>query len=97
MRKYRPDYVSVKEYQRRLQTNQARLALVEASKLSWLRQMESPRVLFPKQNEAALANALSEAQKVAAKLEPQVHTLFEVLKAGEVDRPRERFEMAGRI
>ena len=32
MRKYRPDYVSVKEYQRRLQTNQARLALVEASK-----------------------------------------------------------------
>ena len=89
MRKYRPDYVSVKEYQRRLQTNQARLALVEASKLSWLRQMESPRVLFPKQNEAALANALSEAQKVAAKLEPQVHTLFEVLKAGEVDRPKE--------
>ncbi len=89
MRRYRPDYVSVAEYQRRLKENLARQALVIAARATWISKMDTPNLRFVKSDEAAFANALTEAQKVAAKLHPQISQLYEVLKKGESDRERE--------
>lgn len=88
MLNYRPDYVSIKEYQKLLTENKARRALVEAAEMSWLTPMERPQLLFPKVNDATLAALLSKAQHGAAVLEPQIARIHHVLKEGEVDRPR---------
>ena len=89
MRRYRPDYVSIEEYQRRLKSNLARESLVAASKATWITQMDSPQLRFVKQEEAAFVSALTEAQKVAAKLEPQIAVIYDVLKRGEAEREKE--------
>ncbi len=89
MRKYRPDYVSAKEYERRLLANKARGALVRSAQLSWLAPMEAPQVRFVKRSEAAIVTDLAKAQRDAAKLEPKLNALFQVLKAGEADRKKE--------
>lgn len=88
MRAYRPDYVSVKEYQKLINQNKARRALVEAARLSWVTPMESVRTEFPKRNEGELANALSLAQRDAASLEPKLNALYETLHIGEKDRQK---------
>lgn len=89
MRKYRPDYVSLAEYQKRLSQNKARMALVNAAQNSMVVPIEKQEMRFVKRDEASFSNALSEAQKGAAKLEPVVNALFEMLKLGESDRPKE--------
>lgn len=89
MRKYRPDYVTAAEYLRRVNANKTRAALVEASRRSWLSPMERPRLRFVKRDEAGFVAELSEAQKVAAKLEPKVVDLYNVLNIGEADRDQE--------
>jgi hypothetical protein len=89
MRAYRPDYVSSKEYMRRVSQNKARAALIKTAQLSWTGQMEAPQTRFVKRSEAALGNALTEAQKMAAKLEPKLANLYKTLQLGEVDRRKE--------
>ena len=89
MRKYRPDYVSPDEYRRRLMENKSREALVLASAKSWVSQLDQPRTRFVRRDEAALVNALSEAQMAAAKLEPKINDIVGTLKLGEVDRTKE--------
>ena len=90
MRRYRPDYVSAKEYQRRLRASASRTALVQAAQQSWLSPLGEPRVRFLVNNEAAFANALTEAQKSAARIEPSIRAVYETLKRGEKDRDQER-------
>ncbi len=89
MREYRPDYVSQREYVRRANANRARAALLEAAQKSWVTPMEDPELRFVRRDEAALANALTEAQKQAARLAPQVNQLYESLQRGEADREDE--------
>jgi hypothetical protein len=89
MRAYRPDYVSAKEYMRRVSQNKARTALIKTAQLSWIGQMEAPQTRFVKRSEAALGNALTEAQKAAAKLEPKLASLYQTLQLGEADRSDE--------
>jgi hypothetical protein len=90
MRRYRPDYVSIAEYQRRLKQNKARTALIQAASASTqLSPMENARVRFVKGDEAAFANALSTAQQAAAALEPKINALYEQLRQGEADREKE--------
>ena len=89
MRKYRPDYVSADEYMRRISSNKARDALVKTAQMSFLHPMGQPQTRFVKESEAAFANALTEAQKEAAKLEPKVRALYEMIKLGEADRKNE--------
>jgi hypothetical protein len=88
MLNYRPDYVSIKEYQKLLAENKARRALVQAAEMSWLTPMERPQLVFPKVNDASLATLLSQAQHAAAVLEPQVARIYQILKEGEADRSR---------
>ena len=89
MRKYRPEYVSAEEYGRRVSKSKARMSLVKAAEMSQLGQLETPNLRFLKLDEAAFTNALTEAQKAAAILEPRLNTLFEVLRLGEADRAKE--------
>ncbi len=90
MARYQPDYVSAKEYLKRLKKNKARMALVQAARLSWITPMAEPRLRFIKRDEATFGREITEAQKMPAKLEPQVMRLYQVLKAGESDRSKER-------
>lgn len=89
MRKYKPDYVSVQEYEKRVSSNMARRKLIEAAQSPEMQQMEKPETQFVKRDEATFANALSEAQKSAAVLEPRVRALVDHLKQGEADREKE--------
>ena len=89
MRKYRPEYVSRQVYSQRLRSNATRAALVNAARMSWIEPMKSPRLTFPKRNDADLAKSLTEAQKSAAKLIPQINALFATLKKGEANRLHE--------
>lgn len=88
MRTYRPDYVSVDEYQRLLARNRACGALVEAAQLSWTAPMENVRRRFPKVNDSQLARNLSVAQRAAARIEPKINQIVEILRTGEPDRPQ---------
>jgi hypothetical protein len=89
MRPYKPDYVSIEEYKKMVGANKARYALISAARQSWITAMKNPQLHFPKKNEADLANRLTEAQKVAAKLSPEINKLYQILKEGEADRPNE--------
>ena len=89
MRAYRPDYVSQKEYMRRVNSSKLRTSLVNAAQQPWTKQMSDVQVRFVKQSEAELANAMFEAQKAAASLTPRINNLYELLKLGESDRDGE--------
>lgn len=89
MRRYRPDYVTVKEYRQKLVRNRARAALVQAAALSRTGSMENVRQTFEKTDEARFAEALARAQRDAAKLEPRLVRLVDTLKSGERDRSKE--------
>src|SRR5439155_10524936 len=90
MRKYKPEYVSIPEYEKRVRENKARTALIQAARgSSELGAMENPRLAFVKRDEAAFSRELSEAQQVAAAIEPRVNALYQILQQGEADRDKE--------
>jgi hypothetical protein len=88
MRRYQPDYIPVQEYQKLLTTNRARAALVQAAQVSWTTPMEDVELVFPVPSEAALAAALTLAQREAARVEPKVLQIYEILRQGEADRAK---------
>lgn len=89
MRPYRPDYVSAQEYLNRVKSSKLRSSLVQASQLSASIELNSPNTRFLKVNEGAFVNALLDAQKAAARVEPTINMIFELLKNGEADRAKE--------
>ena len=89
MRRYRPDYVTFDEYRSLLNKNDAKKSLVNASMMSWQQPLESPRMRFPKRDEASLNNSLTESQQKAAKLMlSTLPRMYEELKKGERDREK---------
>ena len=90
MRAYRPDYVSRGSYQKSLKQNKVRSALVKAAAFTAAGTLETPRLKFPKFDEAQFVNTVSRAQRDAAVIEPRLNQLFEILREGEVDRDQEQ-------
>ena len=90
MRNYKPDYVSNRTYMERLNDNAARKALVQAAAFTTTGTLESPRLRFPKLDEARFVNDVSRAQQAAALVEPALDRLYAMLQAGEQDREKER-------
>lgn len=88
MRRYRPDYIPVRDYYQMVKSNAAYTALVEASQLSATTPMENVRLRFPRIDDAQFARELSEAQRTAAKLEPKTNALVSILRQGERERPK---------
>jgi hypothetical protein len=60
-----------------------------AAKKSWVQTLDEPVLRFVRRSEAELANRLNEAQQVAAKAEPALLDLYNILNEGEADRARE--------
>lgn len=89
MRKYRPQYVSRKDYHKHVTSNRCRQALIDAAHASGLSPMKHPETHFVRREEAQFVNELFEAQKQAARLAPDINALYQILKQGEEDRERE--------
>lgn len=86
MRDYQPDYLSAATIDQMLSKNRAKKALVEAARSSEISPMESPVMTFPRKDDGALALLLGDAQKAAARIQPRIDALAELLKSGLPDR-----------
>jgi len=90
MRAYQPDYVSQAKLKQEIAANRAKQVLVEAARKSVVEPMESPETTFPRKDEGSLKVLLGEAQKTAARLQPKIDALYELLKGGLADRDKIR-------
>jgi len=90
MRAYQPDYVSQAKLKEEIARNRAKAALVEAARKTVVEPMESPQTVFPRKDEGSLKTLLGEAQKGAARLQPKLDALSELLKSGLADREKIR-------
>jgi len=89
MRRYQPEYVSLESYNSQLSSSQARQALVRAAEFSQTGTLEQPQLFFPRTDEARFVRRVSEAQKDAAFVEPELRRLVAILETGERDRRKE--------
>ena len=88
MQRYAPDYGSETRYQEILDQNAACHALHEAAQLGRRRILTNPVTEFAYKSEAQLNRDVTKAQLAAARLEPEIDTLYQILKKGETDRAR---------
>ncbi|MFM8702429.1 MAG: vWA domain-containing protein [Planctomycetia bacterium] len=86
MRNYQPDYLSAATIDKMLAGNKAKRVLVDAARSVEVAPMESPTMEFPRQDDGQLAQLLGEAQKTAARIQPRIDVLAELLKSGLQDR-----------
>jgi hypothetical protein len=86
LKKYAPDYVSEAEYRKILAENKACQALHDAAQLPPARVLIAPTYDFRKEEEAAMARALSNAQRAPAENQAALERLHQTLAAGEPDR-----------
>jgi len=89
MQRYRPDYVSIDRYNQNLKNNPCRESVVRAALQSDVGALVTPALRFPKLDEADFVNSVSQAQRAAALLEPQIEQLYLILAIGENGRDRE--------
>lgn len=89
MQRYRPDYSSVERYGLNLKQHPHREAVVRAALQSNVGALITPALRFPKLDEADFVNSISQAQRAAALLEPQIDQLYNILVMGETSRERE--------
>ncbi len=81
MSRYRPDYLSPQEYEKRLKASPLRTALVSAA-VQTVPALDRPQMRFVRRSEAQLAMELTRAQQDAAKLEPTLVRLAAILEPG---------------
>ncbi len=86
LKRYAPDYTSDARYQELLESNAACRALHEAAQLGRRKILTHPVTEFGYKNEAQLNRDVTQAQLAAARLEPEINTLYNLLKKGEADR-----------
>jgi len=86
LKNYAPDYVSEAEYRKILAENKACQALHDAAQLPPARVLIAPTYDFRKEEEAAMARALSNAQRAPAENQAAIEKLQQTLAAGEADR-----------
>jgi len=86
MRQYAPDYSSAEDYQKLLAGNAAANALHRAAALKPVEQLMGVQLEFSKRDEAQFSGDLGKAQQLAARIEPGLTKIFNVLKEGETAR-----------
>jgi len=84
---YQPDYRAAAKQQQDIEKNKGKKALVEAARSSEVDPLTSPRMAFPREDDGALAQLLTEAQRAAARTAPRIDALYGILSAGLADRP----------
>ncbi len=91
MQPYRPDYLSPADYRARIQASPLRLALVTAANQAKpAAGIARPRLRFVQTDVARLAGELTIAQQDAAKLEPTLERLSQILDKGMSSRESEQ-------
>ena len=88
MQAYAPDYGTQADYQALLDSNRAARALVDAARLPRIQTLGAVNVRFDKGNEAQMKRRLDESQEAAAKIEPAITRLAELILSGESDRDK---------
>lgn len=88
MQAYAPQYGSYAEYQAVIDSNRAAGALIRAAKLPRIETLGPVNTRFEKGNEAQMKRRLDESQESAAKIEPAITRLVELLLPGEPDREK---------
>ena len=88
MRLYQPDYRPIREYQKDLQTNKAKAALVAAAQATRVGRVRMPQLRFRADTDTALRRETTEAQKPAAELDYALGQMLAMLSEGEKDRPK---------
>ncbi len=89
MERYRPDYLSLAEYEQAVRKSPLRTALLNASQMARTGVLEQPKVRFVKREEAAFVRELTESQQASARLDPGLTMLCQTLAQGEVGRKTE--------
>lgn len=89
MVKYRPDYVSNEEYMQRVNESPLRQIVVRAANLPRVDTLQNPPQRFVKRDEASLSSALTQAQREAARVEPPLAQLAQMLLVGQEHRSTE--------
>lgn len=89
MSRYRPDYVSPKDYEQRVRSSSLRSALVQAARMGKIETLENPTLRFVKQSEAQLATSLTRAQQPAALVFDKLMAVDSLLRTGETGRAKE--------
>ena len=89
MRRYQPDYRPIKDYERELQTNLAKGALVRAATLTEVddQGIPVPQTAFRADSDTILRQQITEAQKPLAVLDYKLEEMHKILSAGEKARP----------
>jgi hypothetical protein len=89
MAAYRPDYISSDDYVKQVKLSPLRQSLVMAAQQSPAVGLARPRTRFVRRNEAALVGDLTRAQQDAAKLEPRLARMAQILSPGFKLRDKE--------
>jgi hypothetical protein len=89
MSRYRPEYISPKDYELRVRKSPLRAALVQAARMGEIATLERPELRFVKQSEAQFATTLTRAQQPAALVYGKLMAIDQVLKNGEQGRAKE--------
>ncbi len=89
MGRYRPDYLAPEDYVSMVKASPLRSALVNAAQMRPATGITRPRTRFVKTGEAQLVGELTTAQQDAAKLEPTLIRMADVLEPGMASRDTE--------
>ncbi len=88
MRNYPPDYRPIRDYHKQLVSNQAKGALVRASKLTWDEGFPRPRLSFRADTDNVLRQEITAAQRPLAKLDYRLKEKEYVISPGVKDREK---------
>jgi len=90
MRDYHPDYISIRDYQRNLEQNLAKRALVQTATATRLsqRRLPTPTLEFPANTDNVLRQAITNAQKPVSELDYGLNELQIMLEQGLKDRKK---------
>lgn len=89
MARYRPDYLSPKDYMNMVKTSPLRQALVTAAQMKPASGLSRPKTRFVRMSEPQLVGELTSAQQDAAKLEPTLVRMAQTLNPGMKVRDEE--------
>lgn len=82
MSRYRPDYLSPEDYVTMVKSSPLRQSLVTAAQMKPVSGISAPKTRFIKRGEAQLVGELTTAQQDAAKLEPTLVRMAQILEPG---------------
>jgi len=90
MRGYHPDYISIRDYQKKVEKNAAKLALVKTATATRLskRKLPIPALEFPASSDNVLRVAITAAQKPVSELDYGLQEIQMMLEQGLNDRKK---------